>query len=261
MRKEVMAEKERNEETASSPSTSSPEKGGKSQKLRSVAVVVPVYNDKEAILPTWSRLEQVLGSLAREHEVIFVDDGSTDGAQELLDEHGIRHVIHSENKGYGAAIKTGVLAAKSDLICIIDCDLTYPPQEIPHLLEYTDRYAMVIGARSRFGERLIRRCARVFIQWLLKSLFGQEVLDINSGLRIFDGKQFREYMPGLCDRFSLTSSFTLGFLLDHRPMKYVPIRYDRRTGESKVRNLSYVRNFVKSYLTMYRHHRRLRHGK
>lgn len=227
-----------------------------SRPRRSVSIIIPVYNDKESILPTKTKLEEVLQNTQWQYEIIFVDDGSTDGARELLDNHQLRHISHSRNRGYGAAVKTGVSAAESDYVCIIDCDLTYPPEEIPNLLRYIGQYSMVTGARKRFGEPLLHYLGRVFICAVLNTAFGQKVLDINSGLRIFETEVFREYMPALCDRFSLTGSITFGFLLDRRPMKYVPIRYDKRVGKTKVRNLSYVWSFAKSYVRMYRFHRR-----
>jgi glycosyltransferase involved in cell wall biosynthesis len=218
---------------------------------KSVSVIVPVHNDKASILPTKTKLEAALRSTKWEYELIFVDDGSTDGGKELLEQHRIYHIAHSRNRGYGAAIKTGVSTAKSDYICIIDCDLTYPPEEIPRLLEHTEQYPMVVGARKVIREPLLHNIGRRFVDCVLRRAFRWEVPDINSGLRVFEARAFREYMPALCDRFSLTASITFGFLLDGRPTKYVPIQYCDRNGTTKVRNLSYAWSFLRSYIRMY----------
>lgn len=223
---------------------------------KSISVIIPVYNDRDSILPTRKKLEETLKNIPWNHEIIFVDDGSTDGAKELLSLHKINSISHNVNKGYGAAIKTGAAACTSDYFCIIDCDLTYPPEEIPRLLEYSRDYDMVVGARISIEAPRLHRFGKWFACGVLKRLFKQEVPDINSGLRIFNTKVFREYMPVLCDRFSLTASITFGFLLDGRPIKYVPIKYNKRAGESKVRNLSYIKSFVISFIRMYKFCRR-----
>ena len=224
--------------------------------VKSISVIVPVYNDSASILPTKTRLEEVLQKTQWEYEIVFMDDGSTDDAKELLDQHQIHHITHPINRGYGAAIKTGVSASKSDYICIIDCDLTYPPEEIPNLLEHADQYSMVVGARKSIREPAIHGVARKLVDSVLNMSFKQRVLDINSGLRVFKTEVFREYVPSLCDRFSLTASMTFGFMLDGRPIKYVPIQYHERTGKTKVRNLPYAWSFLRSFGRMYRAHLR-----
>ena len=230
----------------------------RSPDTKSISVIIPVYNDRDSIIPTRKKLEETLKNIPWKHEIIFVDDGSTDGAKELLSLHKINSISHDVNKGYGAAIKTGAEKCASDYFCIIDCDLTYPPEEIPRLLEYINDYDMVVGARVSIEAPRLHRFGKWFVCGLLKKIFRQEVPDINSGLRIFRTKTFREYMPALCDRFSLTASITLGFLLAGRPIKYVPIKYNKRAGQSKVRNLSYIWSFVNSFIRMYRFCRRKR---
>ncbi|NQU43256.1 glycosyltransferase family 2 protein, partial [bacterium] len=225
---------------------------GPSLKPNSLTIIVPVYNDKDSILQTKTRLEKVLSDQPFESRVLFVDDGSTDGARDLLREHGIDHVAHERNQGYGAAIKTGAQHVKTEFLAIIDCDGSYPPEEIPRLMECAPDYDMVVGARDVRINPPLHRMAKRVVCHVLTALFDQNVRDINSGLRIFRTKVFREYSPGLCDRFSLTSSVTYGFLLDKRPIKYLPIAYHKRVGESKVRRVSFTKSFLESLVVMRR---------
>jgi hypothetical protein len=91
---------------------------------------------------------------------------------------------------------------------------------------------------------------------VLTRRFGVPVRDINSGLRIIARDVFLHYAPAICDRFSLTSSITYGFLLDGRRIEYVPIEYRPRMGRTKVRPISYSRDFLKALATMRRFCRR-----
>ena len=94
-----------------------------------------------------SRIQRTLEEI--EHEIIVVDDGSQDGTAERALATGVKVISHPHNLGYGAALKTGIRAAKYDIIVITDADGTYPNEQIPLLLkEYNKGFDMVVGARS-----------------------------------------------------------------------------------------------------------------
>ena len=98
---------------------------------RSLTIIVPVYNDRESILSLSREIDEKLTGVPFDYHVLFVDDGSTDNPQEIFEQHGFDHISHKTNRGYGAAIKTGVQHADSEWICINDCDGTYAPKDIP----------------------------------------------------------------------------------------------------------------------------------
>ena len=99
-------------------------------------------------LPTVVReITMVLAGTGLEYEIIIVDDGSTDHTVQVAKELGLTVLGHSRNRGYGAALETGILAAKYDTICITDADGTYPAERIPDLLRALATNDMVVGGR------------------------------------------------------------------------------------------------------------------
>ena len=132
-----------------------------------VSVIIPAYNEEGAIARQVETVRQVLLAGGYQFEIMVVDDGSSDqtGREALKAE--ARLIKNIENLGYGASLKAGILAAKHDIIVIIDADGTYPPEEIPTLvadLEYAD---MVVGAR--IGEKVHVPLIRQPAKWFLRS--------------------------------------------------------------------------------------------
>jgi glycosyltransferase involved in cell wall biosynthesis len=145
----------------------------------------------------------------------------------------LRHPI---NRGYGAAIKTGILAAKHDIIVISDADGTYPAEEIPHLVAKLETADMVVGARTgpEVHIPMIRRPAKMVLGWLATRIAGQPIVDLNSGLRAFRRECVKQYFSILSNRFSFTTTVTLALLADDYLVVYHPINYYRRIGKSKI---------------------------
>ena len=156
-----------------------------------VSVVIPAYNEEGAITGVVERLSKL--ELGRPFEVLVVDDGSTDGTPAALRELKarvplLRVVEHGQNRGYGAALKTGFSHAQHDVLVITDADGTYPEDRITDLLDCIDDGAeMAIGARR--GEDvhipLLRRPAKATLAALASFLAGSPIPDLNSGLRAF----------------------------------------------------------------------------
>jgi len=203
------------------------------------SVVVPVYNEESAIGPLLEKLFSSLKNLAA--EIIVVDDASSDKSPELLEryvrEGKIKLVRHNLNRGYGAAIKSGLRAAGSDKILILDGDGSYSPENIPALIPVSGKAEMVIAARkSGFKiEPLTRRFFKWLVLKLLHYLAGIQVPDLNSGMRIFNKNIAAKYLSLLPDGFSFTSTLSLIFLSEGYPVEYVDIDYQPRQGKSKFR--------------------------
>ena len=202
----------------------------------SVSVVVPAYNEEAAAGPQVEAIRRVLSAHGVTNEIIVVDDGSEDKTAEKALSAGARVVRHPENRGYGAALKTGINSAKYEIIVIIDADGTYPADQIPSLVTHLENADMVVGART--GDHVsipwLRRPAKWVLGWLATRVAGRPIPDLNSGLRAFRGDCVKQYFSILSNRFSFTTTVTLALLADDYRVLYHPINYYQRVGKSKI---------------------------
>jgi len=205
-----------------------------------LSVVIPCYNEQDAIADTVTRITDTLADTVP-FELIIVDDGSTDGTSETLtgiaaDQPALRLSRHERNRGYGAALKTGIAMADAEMVVITDADGTYPIDRIPDLLDAADGFDMVVGART--GESVdypfIRRIPKLFLAGYASWIVGERIPDINSGLRLFRKSAVERYLHLLPNTFSFTTTITIAMLTDNRQVRFVPINYHRRVGHSKI---------------------------
>ena len=202
----------------------------------SVSVIIPAYNERAAVGGQVASVRQALQRRGITHEVIVVDDGSQDGTTEEAVRAEARVLRHLKNRGYGAAIKTGIAAAKYETIAITDADGTYPSEQIPALLEILKTADMAVGARTGANVNipLIRRPGKWMLRWLAERIAGQPIPDLNSGLRVFRRELALQYFPVLSNKFSFTTTITLALLADDYHVVYHPIDYYARVGQSKI---------------------------
>jgi glycosyltransferase involved in cell wall biosynthesis len=204
---------------------------------RAVTVVIPAFNEGPHVARQIQDVDRVLRTAGWTYEIVVVDDGSSDDTAAQADQAGGRVLRRPRNRGYGAALKLGVLRATHDYILIIDADGTYPVEAIPALLALAAEHAMVVGAR--IGESvqipLLRRPAKAFIRGLASYLSGEPIPDLNSGLRIMRRDLVLRYLDLLPDGFSFTTTITLAAICNGHPVAYVPIDYRVRLGTSKIR--------------------------
>ncbi len=201
-----------------------------------VSVVIPAYNEEGAVRAQVEVVERVLNAHGIEHEILVIDDGSKDATAEEAIKTSARVLKALENRGYGASIKTGIDAAKYDIILIIDADGTYPPEEIPNILALMEAADMVVGARIGKDVHipLVRRPAKWMLGQLANVIAGRKIPDLNSGLRAFRRNCIRQYFPILSNRFSFTTTSTLALMADDYRVVYHPISYHERIGRSKI---------------------------
>ncbi len=205
-------------------------------RLPQVSVVIPAFNEENSILHQIGLVRQAMDSHNIEHEIIVVDDGSVDRTFEVALAAQVRVLRHPENRGYGASLKTGIRAARFEIIAIIDADGTYPSDEIPTMLEKLAKADMVVGSRT--GEQvnvpLSRRPAKWMLQVLATQIAGQKIPDLNSGMRLFRRECAMQYFQILSNQFSFTTTITLAYLADDYRVVYHPINYYARIGRSKI---------------------------
>lgn len=211
-----------------------------------ITVIIPVYNEKDGFRDTVAAVQAQFQD-APDAEIILVDDGSTDGTSERIRE-SFPHVTlirHGVNRGYGAAIKSGLRAARGDLVGIIDADGTYPADALKRfagMLRDTPDLDMVVGARDWTPPS--RRLAKFVLRQLAKTLVGRDIPDLNSGLRVFRREWAMRFIHLFPDGFSLTTTQTLAMLSNGASLRYEPIHYARRTGRSKIAPIADTLNFL-----------------
>lgn len=201
-----------------------------------VSVIVPAYNEETTVGPQVEMLHSVLSSQGSPYEILVVDDGSEDQTAERALEARACVLRQSENRGYGAALKKGILAAQYETIVIIDADGTYPADQIPQLLTKLETADMVVGARVGTHVHIpwLRRPAKWILGWLAARIAGRPIPDLNSGLRAFRRECVKQYFSLLSNQFSFTTTVTLSLLADEYRIVYHPIDYYRRLGKSKI---------------------------
>jgi len=202
-----------------------------------LSIVIPAYNEEKAIGNVIDDIKKVMNKTNRNYEIIVVDDGSIDKTTDIVKKKKVKLIQHPYNKGYGAAIKTGIRNADGNLILITDADGSYPAEDIPKLLKHSDKYDMVVGARTGKVVKLpiFRRPAKYFLNKLANFLAGVKIPDLNSGLRVFKKEIALKFMNIYPSKFSFTTTITLAFLGSDYTVKYVPISYYKRKGESKMK--------------------------
>jgi len=201
-----------------------------------VTIVIPAHNEEQGIEDGIGAVERALRSSGWEYEIIVVDDGSTDATGERAGKRGVNVLRLHSNGGYGSALKAGIARAKFDWVVIIDADGTYPGAEIPRMLERVPASDMVVGARigRNVQDPRIRRPAKWILRKLAGYLAGQEIPDLNSGLRVIRKSLVDEFAHILPSGFSFTTTITLALISSGYSVSYVPIDYYRRVGKSKI---------------------------
>ena len=206
---------------------------------RELSVVIPAYDEAAHIGGQMCALRDVLNDTGWAYEIIVVDDGSTDGTARAASESGCdaRVLRHRRNRGYGAALKNGIAAARFEWILIIDADGTYPAAAIPSLLAGAPHAEMVVGARIGPSVNIPfeRRPAKAFLRWLASYLAGRRLPDLNSGLRLIRKSLVERYSHLLPSGFSFTTTITLAAACNDHEVEYVAIDYHQRLGKSKIR--------------------------
>lgn len=203
-------------------------------------VVIPAYNEGDAISETLAELKVALSAIQTPSEILVIDDGSSDATYDNAVRGDVTVIRHPTNSGYGRSLLTGIEAARFNTIAIVDGDGTYPVMELPALLAYYNRgFHMVVGARQGryYLSSPSKTILRSIFRFLAEYTCGRQIPDINSGFRIFNRQPVMKWRDSMSTGFSFTTTVTLLFMLNNLMVGYMPISYSKRVGSSKVRLL------------------------
>lgn len=200
-----------------------------------LTVLLPAYNEAEAIAPVVAELREALRAWDGDYEILVVDDASSDATAQAARAEGVRVVSRPVNGGSGAARKTGILEARGPYIAMLDADGTYVASHLPEMLAFLPAYDQVNGARTVEAGTMkaLRVPAKWFIRKLAEWVSGHRIPDLNTGLKVFKRDVMKDYLWALPPGFSCVTSMTLSFLCNGHPVQYVPVGYRKRIGKSK----------------------------
>lgn len=197
-----------------------------------VSVVIPAYNEGAVI----AAVVTAMADVAAWHEIIVVDDGSQDDTAKKACAAGARVVRHPYNKGNGAAVKSGIRAARGEYVLIIDGDGQHCTADALRLVGRLGDYDLVIGARSTSTQAThARRFGNGALNSLASYLTGRDIPDLTSGFRAARLEHLREFLHLLPNGFSTPTTTTLAFIKAGYNVVFEPTEARPRVGTSKIR--------------------------
>ncbi|GFI04090.1 MAG: glycosyltransferase family 2 protein [Lachnospiraceae bacterium] len=207
-----------------------------------VSIIIPAYNEAEAI-------EMVLKELLLETakweeemvEIVVVNDGSSDETAKIVDNiEGVRLINHRRNKGYGAALKTGIKEAHGDIIAWYDADGQHRPEDLRKVISKmkAENLDYCIGIRDKDSyEEKSRRLGKKILKCILNLIIREELKDFNSGMRGFRKEVILPYLPLLPNTFGASTVTTLLMLEQEYNGGEVSITALKRKGKSSVKQI------------------------
>jgi len=198
-----------------------------------LSVIIPVYNEVGNIEEILKRVK----TTGIPSEIIVVDDGSKDGTRDILTKldgrDNIRVILHEKNQGKGAAVRTGLSAAKGDILLIQDADLEYDPRDYPTLLKPLEENTadVVYGSRFLGGPRRVamfwHMVANYLLTFMTNILYNTILTDMETGYKVFRRKVI-EGMPLRAKRFDFEPEFTAKVLKRRYRIFEVAISFNPR---------------------------------
>lgn len=227
--------------------------------MTEISIVVPLLNESQSLNELHHRLVKVMGRLGRTFEIIYIDDGSTDGSLDIL------RTIHSKDRrvkvvsfrrtyGKSAALAVGFEEAQGDVIVTIDADLQDDPDEIPALIEKLESgYDLVSGWKKHRKDPISKTLPSRVFNLLVRLVTGLKLHDINCGLKVYRREvtsQFKLY--GQLHRFLPIFAFKEGYrvgevVVKHHPRRYGKTKYGVRRFQHGILDLMTV-VLITSYL-------------
>ncbi|WP_184584068.1 glycosyltransferase family 2 protein [Lipingzhangella halophila] len=226
----------------------------------SVTIVLPCYNEQDHVVKEAERICAAMDTSGHDYELLVIDDASTDDSLARLREvepllERLRVIAFGHNGGVGTARRIGTQSARGEIVVWTDADMSYPNERIPELVSLladdpgTDQ--VVAARRQEMGRhRLLRVPAKWLIRKIAERLTNTHIPDLNSGLRAFRREVALPFLRLLPPGFSCVTTLTLAFLSNQRQVRYVPVDYARRSGNSKFHFIRDAYRYILQVLRM-----------
>jgi glycosyltransferase involved in cell wall biosynthesis len=204
-----------------------------------LSVVIPVYNEEESIQELTEWIERVCASRRISYEIIFVDDGSSDSSWDIIIEMAVKNEMvkgfrFRRNYGKAAALHTGFMEAKGDIVITMDSDLQDSPDEIPELIKMIreNGYDLVSGWKKKRFDPFIKRITSRFYNGTARLSSGIKLHDFNCGLKAYRNEVVKSIeIYGEMHRYIPILAKEAGFkkigekVVEHRSRKYGVTKY------------------------------------
>jgi len=203
-----------------------------------ISFVIPVYNEKDSLVELYEEIISSIGS--KKYEIIFIDDGSTDGSVEILrnltmKDNNLVLIQFYRNYGKSAALSEGFKRADGDCIVTMDADLQDNPAELDNLLlKLNEGYDVVSGWKKDRKDPLSKRIPSKFFNLVTRMFTGVKIHDFNCGLKIYRKSVIKtldiyggrhRYIPALAGQKKFKVS---EIVVNHRPRKHGETKYGGR---------------------------------
>jgi len=200
---------------------------------KGLTIIIPAFNEAQAISSVIEKVQITCSDIIT--EIIVIDDGSSDETSFLSQQTGAKVLIHKQNRGYGASLKTGIRHAKTDFVLTMDADGQHRAEDLRYLWEIADSHDMVVGQRTKLiHSSLWRMPGKLLLGMMANYLTQRRIPDLNSGLRIIRREVALRYLHLCPAGFSFSTTITMALLSRGYSVAYLPIQVEKRVGKSTV---------------------------
>jgi dolichol-phosphate mannosyltransferase len=199
-----------------------------------LSVIVPIYNEDETCVDILKRVNAV----PIDKEIIVVDDGSANDISPAIYAAAIpnlRFYAHPQNRGKGAAIRTGLAEAQGDVVVIQDADTEYHPEDFPRLLAtfHQQKVKALYGVRNLNDRSALMKFGNHFVTWATNLLYGSTLKDMETCYKMVD-RRLLQSLDLQSNGFEIEAEISAKLLRLKIPIAQVPIEYSARTIGKKL---------------------------
>ena len=226
-----------------------------------LSVIFPALNEEANIGRTVEAIRRVLPKVATRWQIIVVDDGSSDATALICEDLKARYpevevIRHGQNRGYGAALKSGIMAARYDLIFFSDSDGQFDFRDLQQLTRWSEDYDIIAGYRAERHDPLYRRINALGWNLLVRLVLGIKIRDIDCAFKLFRRSVFDHIqircVGAMVNTEILAQATQLGMRIHQVKVNHLPRRHGKQSGA----NLQVI---LKAFRELCRLWRKLRH--
>lgn len=209
------------------------------------SIIIPVFNEEQNVRELYSKLKYILNKLKKSHEIIFIDDGSTDNTYKILEkinDKTVKIIKFRRNFGQTAAWDAGFKHAKGNLIITMDGDLQNDPNDLPKLIKkLKEGYAVVSGWRVKRKDNFSKKLFSLFSRQLRKVIIDDKIHDSGCSLKIYKKECFEDLdLYGEMHRYIAEILVLRGFKIGEVKVNHLP----RRKGKTKYNFIRLPKGFL-----------------